>query len=96
VAAGGWRGRRWAWAILHPGGQREGLGKAVALIRDLFGSFGTPADIPMIRDFPERVVDERVALVEPSVLRSIRDDVRQGVQEAIDMIRAREAAGLTR
>lgn len=77
------------YVVAHPGRHQEGLPKYIGLIRDLAGAFGTPEDIPAIRNFATFVTDPEFSEADASRRKWAKDLIHRGVVESVDMILAR-------
>jgi hypothetical protein len=79
------------FAVAYPGQRHEGLKRYAELVRQVFSAYGTPADIPKIREYFS-------ALLVPNALRTGKDGLddvesrewlKDDILESIDAIRAR-------
>jgi hypothetical protein len=86
------------YAALHPEGKEEGIERYGALVRQVFSAYGTPEDIPRIREYSSRMVmpeafgGNRPPPPNPESWRRAdyyRGDLQEEIQNSIDAIRAR-------
>lgn len=86
------------YAAAHPEGKNEGISRYGAIIRQVFSAYGTPEDIPRIREYSSRMVmpeafgGNRPPPPNPeswSRADYYRGDLQEEIQNSIDAIRAR-------
>lgn len=86
------------YAAAHPEGDREGVARYGVLLRQVFSTYGTPADIPAIRDYASRMVmpdalgGNKPPPPDPADWRGTdyyRGDLQEALLNSIDAIRAR-------
>lgn len=79
------------WIAAYPDGKREGVRRYAELVRNVFSIYGTPSDIPRIRDYFSGLVIPAKLLSgeEPLQDGDAQEYLQSEILESIDAIRAR-------